>query len=78
MYESPEIKSSLDQADVKAVVIGDTLNEKNYYEVMKNVIPEIINYNSGNEFISRDLPYLKMIIVMSQNHYRYVAIFFVV
>lgn len=68
LYECPELQSALVRADVKALIIGDTLNERNYYEMMKKILPELSNYNSGDQIATENLPLLRILIVMTQNY----------
>ncbi|XKL65481.1 hypothetical protein PGB90_008901 [Kerria lacca] len=69
LYECPELESSLKKTDVKALIIGDTLNERNYYRMMEKIIPNISSYRSAVPISCDNLPLLKILIVISSEIY---------
>lgn len=69
LYECPELESAIKNTDVKALIIGDTLKNKNYYQMMEKIIPELSSWNSGIQINCQHLPFLKVLIVMSNTFF---------
>ncbi|XP_065215188.1 medium-chain acyl-CoA ligase ACSF2, mitochondrial-like [Planococcus citri] len=70
LYECPEIESALIKADVKALIIGDIWIDRNYYEMLSKIAPEISNYDFCNQITTAALPLLKTLIIISQNSHK--------
>ncbi|XP_065205857.1 medium-chain acyl-CoA ligase ACSF2, mitochondrial-like [Planococcus citri] len=70
LYEGPEIKSALIQSHVKALIIGDTWLGRSYYDMLNKIAPEISNHNVGDQINTKELPLVKILIVMSHNFHR--------
>lgn len=70
-YEGQELEWALKNMDVKALIIGDTIKERNFYEMIEKIIPSISNHNVGVPIHCDTFPLLKYLIVASSAHLRY-------
>ncbi|XP_022916148.2 medium-chain acyl-CoA ligase ACSF2, mitochondrial [Onthophagus taurus] len=60
-YETPEMEYCINKVGIKALFTGDKVKQQDYYEIMKNVAPELPNCDPG-KLKSKKVPTLKTII----------------
>ncbi|XP_055375599.1 medium-chain acyl-CoA ligase ACSF2, mitochondrial [Condylostylus longicornis] len=61
--QANEIKYSLNKAKCKVVLAQDEYKTQKYYDILKNIIPELETHNSTKELNSKNLPHLKSVII---------------
>ncbi|XP_017063299.2 medium-chain acyl-CoA ligase ACSF2, mitochondrial [Drosophila eugracilis] len=65
-YQGPEMAYCLNKVDVKAIIAPETYRSQNYYEILKNICPEISDAEPG-KIRSEKFPHLKSVIIDSSN-----------
>lgn len=67
-YQSSELEYLLEQSDATTLILGEEFKGTSYIEILNTVCPELATANKG-KIISKKLPHLKRVIVMSNNSY---------
>ncbi|XP_050673882.1 medium-chain acyl-CoA ligase ACSF2, mitochondrial-like isoform X2 [Leptidea sinapis] len=66
LYESSELRHCINKIELKGLVLGDNISGKNYYEMLRQLIPELNNTKPG-DLTSETLPSLKYLFSMGKN-----------
>jgi fatty-acyl-CoA synthase len=67
-YQEKELEYLLDQSDATTLILGEEFKGTSYIDVINAVCPEVKTSVKGN-IQSEHLPFLKRVIVMSENEY---------
>ncbi|WP_142827351.1 AMP-binding protein [Planococcus soli] len=67
-YQSSELEYLLEQSDATTLILGEEFKGTSYIEILNTVCPELATADKG-KIISKKLPHLKRVIVMSNNNY---------
>ncbi|KAK7582443.1 hypothetical protein V9T40_013888 [Parthenolecanium corni] len=78
LYECPEIELALKKSQVKVLIMGESLNERNYYQMFEKLMPEIAGHDFTKSINCSRLPHLKILISITASHlkgaYRWIDI----
>ncbi|XP_063376010.1 medium-chain acyl-CoA ligase ACSF2, mitochondrial-like [Cydia fagiglandana] len=66
VYEKPELTYCIKKTELKAIIIGDTLEKANYYKTIEQLIPEV-HKQKAESIESKTFPSLKTIITCDKN-----------
>lgn len=66
VYEKPELKYCIDKTELKAIIVGDTLKQANYYKVIEELIPEVRRDKAGS-IQSKEFPSLKCVVTCDKD-----------
>lgn len=70
--QSPEVMYLLRKVDANAVLMTEeTFKTQNYYELMKNIVPELGSTPPNKTVISQNIPTLTHVIINSKSRLRY-------
>lgn len=67
-FREREIQQCLTKVEVKVIVTPYSYKTQNYYEILKNIIPDIVNSKPG-KLVSKSIPTLEHIIIDSNEIY---------
>lgn len=67
-YQENELAYLLKQSDATTLILGEAFKGTSYIDIINAVCPELKNSTKGN-LESKDFPYFKRVIVMSENKY---------
>lgn len=67
-YQAKELEYLLKQSDVTTLILAESFKQTSYIEVLREVCPEI-DYHEKGKLEVKNLPYLKNIIVLSDEEY---------
>lgn len=70
LYQTAEVKACLAIGDVKALIMDEKLNDCNFYNILKNAVPEIETYDYNSHIASKALPLLETVIMFSEKPYK--------
>ncbi|XP_039501486.1 medium-chain acyl-CoA ligase ACSF2, mitochondrial [Drosophila santomea] len=65
-YQGPEIAYCLNKANVKAIIAPETFKSQNYYEILRDICPEISDAEPG-KIRSEKFPHLQSVIIDSND-----------
>ena len=71
LYECPELQLAVEKTDVKVMIIGDTLNERSYYQMLKTIAPELSHHDKHTSLKNETLTHLRIVITMTDTEYKY-------
>lgn len=63
-----ELHHCLDKVDAKILIMLENSPNQNYYQLLKNMIPEIEHQPSGKAVTSRHLPNLEFVVVNTEEN----------
>jgi fatty-acyl-CoA synthase len=66
-FKAKELSYVLGQSDSSFLVIGEPFHTVNYYEILKEIVPEVSN-RVGEELFSENYPFLKKIISVGADY----------
>lgn len=61
VYEKPELSFCIKKTELKAIVIGDIIQKRNYYKLIEELIPEV-HKNKAGSINSKEFPSLRTVI----------------
>ncbi|XP_030565520.1 medium-chain acyl-CoA ligase ACSF2, mitochondrial [Drosophila novamexicana] len=64
-YQGPEMEYCLNKVDIKAILAPDTFKTQNYYEILRDICPELAQSEPG-KLKSEKFPHLRTVIINSQ------------
>ncbi|XP_065202713.1 medium-chain acyl-CoA ligase ACSF2, mitochondrial-like [Planococcus citri] len=70
LYQTAELLTCLEQADVDALIMDDQLGDHNFYNILKRGIPDVEKYDNNVHITNEVVPSLKTIIVMSKQSFK--------
>ncbi|XP_073990836.1 acyl-CoA synthetase family member 2 isoform X2 [Rhodnius prolixus] len=77
-YRTTELKYSLNEVGVKAIITDETFKSQNYYDMLMEIDPELLTQPSGCKVKSRIVPELERIVVktdkMLSGAYRFIDV----
>lgn len=68
-YQAPELEYCINKVGISTLILGDKFKKQDYYEVLKNVCPEISKSEPGR-IKSTKTPSLKSAIFISENSFK--------
>lgn len=69
--QSPEVANLLRKIDANAILMTEeTFKTQNYYELMKNIVPELGSTPHNNTVVSHNIPTLTHVIINSESRLR--------
>lgn len=70
LYESFEMLGCLKGSDVKALIMDEKLNDRNFYHVLKIIVPEMEDHDYNTHITNKNVPLLKTVIMLCDKPYR--------
>lgn len=70
LYKGSELKSCLLKADVKALIMNEKLDDHDFYEILREAIPEVDDYGYRKLIQSKEIPLLHLVVIISSHDYR--------
>ena len=70
VFEAPEMVYCINKTQIKALVCADKFKQRDYYEFLLTIAPELVNCARGN-LQSEKVPSLKTVIRISETNKRY-------
>lgn len=70
LYEATELKSCLLKSKVKALIMDENLNNRDFYSILKKAVPEIEDYDYQSQIMSEEIPSLQSVVIISQHECR--------
>ncbi|XP_033742151.1 medium-chain acyl-CoA ligase ACSF2, mitochondrial-like [Pecten maximus] len=67
-YKEQELEFALSKVTCKAIIVSEKFKDQNYYEILRDVVPELRSSTPG-DIKSHRLPSLKILITMGDNSY---------
>ncbi|XP_017132287.1 medium-chain acyl-CoA ligase ACSF2, mitochondrial [Drosophila elegans] len=65
-YQGPEMAYCLNKVDIKAIIAPESYKSQNYYEILRDICPEIADAQPG-KIRSEKFPHLKSVIIESRD-----------
>ncbi|CAB3223915.1 unnamed protein product [Arctia plantaginis] len=69
VYEKNELSYCLKKTEVKSLLVGDTLPNRNYNDIISQLVPEVVGTNAGS-WKSKEFPNLTSIISTGENKFK--------
>ncbi|XP_065224462.1 medium-chain acyl-CoA ligase ACSF2, mitochondrial-like [Planococcus citri] len=70
LIEGPEVLACLNSGDVKAVIMDEKLNDRNFYDILKSVIPDILEHDYNTHITTKFAPLLETVVMCSETPYK--------
>ncbi|XP_065221999.1 medium-chain acyl-CoA ligase ACSF2, mitochondrial-like isoform X2 [Planococcus citri] len=70
LFESPEVLACLNAGDVKAVIMDEQHNGRNFYDILKKAIPNIQEHDYNTHITTKHAPLLKTVVMFSETTYK--------
>ncbi|XP_065222005.1 medium-chain acyl-CoA ligase ACSF2, mitochondrial-like isoform X2 [Planococcus citri] len=70
LFEAPEVLACLNIGDVKAILMDEQNNDRNFYDILKNAIPDIQEHDCNTHIITKHAPLLKTVVMFSETAYK--------
>ncbi|KAH8241477.1 hypothetical protein KR026_006395 [Drosophila bipectinata] len=65
-FQGPEVAYCLNKVNIKAIIAPESFKTQNYYEILRDICPEIVNAESG-KIRSEKFPHLQSVIINSND-----------
>ncbi|XP_065222001.1 medium-chain acyl-CoA ligase ACSF2, mitochondrial-like [Planococcus citri] len=70
LFEAPEVLACLNIGDVKAILMDEQHNGRNFYDILKNAIPDIREHDYNTHITTKHAPLLKTVVMFSETTYK--------
>ncbi|XP_065221994.1 medium-chain acyl-CoA ligase ACSF2, mitochondrial-like [Planococcus citri] len=70
LFEGAEVVDCLNASDVKAIIMDEQHYGRNFYNILKSVIPEIQEHDYNTHITTKRAPLLKTVVMFSETGYK--------